>query len=225
MALTALRIIILYIFATASVRIMGKRQIGELQPAELVVTILLSEIAAIPMQDNDIPILNSVIAIMLLVSFEIISSVITMKSPKIRKVLDGNPVMIIKNGNLDEKELKRLRFTVDDLLTALRQKDVFDISKVKYAFIETNGTLSVMLNEKQSPLTADTVDINPKQVCLPALVVSDGKYVRDYYSECNMDDKKIDHILKQKKINIKDVLIMTCEKDGKTTIIEKEKKV
>ena len=133
MVLTILRIFILYVLATAAVRIMGKRQIGELQPSELVITILLSEIAAIPMQDTDIPLLNSVVAVLLLVAFEIISSVISMKSRGARRLLEGNAVTVIRDGKIDQKEIKRLRYTVDDLLTALRQKDVFDISTVGYA--------------------------------------------------------------------------------------------
>ena len=144
MVLTILRIFILYVLATAAVRIMGKRQIGELQPSELVITILLSEIAAIPMQDTDIPLLNSVVAVLLLVAFEIISSVISMKSRGARRLLEGNAVTVIRDGKIDQKEIKRLRYTVDDLLTALRQKDVFVLSDVTYAIVETNGTLSVV---------------------------------------------------------------------------------
>lgn len=128
MVLTILRIFILYVLATAAVRIMGKRQIGELQPSELVITILLSEIAAIPMQDTDIPLLNSVVAVLLLVAFEIISSVISMKSRGARRLLEGNAVTVIRDGKIDQKEIKRLRYTVDDLLTALRQR-MFLISR------------------------------------------------------------------------------------------------
>ena len=221
MALTAARIFILYILASAAVRIMGKRQIGELQPSELVVTILLSEIAVIPMQDTDIPILNSVIAVMLLVSFELILSVVTMKSVKMRRLLEGNPVMIIKNGKLDQRELKRLRFTVDDLMAALRQKDVFDISKVSFAIIETNGNLSLMLKGEESPITSKMINLKIKD-SIPFIVVSDGNFVRAYYEECNMTDKKVNAILKQNKTDINDVLIMTVDKNGSSTIIKKE---
>ena len=131
MALTIIRILFLYILANAAVRIMGKRQIGELQPTELVITILLSEIAAIPMQDTDIPILNSVVAVMLLVAFEIISSVIAMKNNKARRFLEGNSVMVIRNGIVDQRQIKRLRYTIEDLMTALRQKDVLSMRFLK----------------------------------------------------------------------------------------------
>ena len=221
MALTAVRIFLLYILATFAVRIMGKRQIGELQPSELVVTILLSEIAVIPMQDTDIPILNSVVAVMLLVSFELILSVVTMKSTRVRKLLEGNPVTIIKGGKLDQKELKRLRFTVDDLMAALRQKDVFDISKVNYAIIETNGNLSLKLKSEESPVTSKMINLQLNEN-IPFIVVSDGKYLRHYYDECDMTDKKVDEFLRRNKTPIEDVLIMTVDKSGKSLIIKKE---
>ena len=114
------RTIILYFFLTVVIRLMGKRQIAQLQPGELVITIMLSEIAAIPMQDNDTPLMNSVMAVLLLASFEIIMSVISMKSIKARNLLQGNPVVIIKDGVIDQKLIKDLRYTVDDILEALR---------------------------------------------------------------------------------------------------------
>lgn len=223
MALTIIRILFLYILANAAVRIMGKRQIGELQPTELVITILLSEIAAIPMQDTDIPVLNSVVAVMLLVAFEIISSVIAMKSNKARRFLEGNSAMVIRNGIVDQHQIKRLRYTVEDLMTALRQKDVFDISRVEYAILETNGKLSVMLKVDESALTAKSMQLQLPDPGMPCIVVSDGKFVRDYYSECGMNDKAVKKLLRSKKLNMEDVLIMTVDRDGNTVVIEKEK--
>ena len=211
MVLTILRIFILYVLATAAVRIMGKRQIGELQPSELVITILLSEIAAIPMQDTDIPLLNSVVAVLLLVAFEIISSVISMKSRGARKI--------------DQKEIKRLRYTVDDLLTALRQKDVFDISTVGYAVLETNGKLSVMLKPDENALTAKTLQLSLPDPGMPCLVVSDGKVIREHYDDCSMNDRELKRLLRAKGLTVEDVLIMTVDRDKNAVIVEKEKKV
>ena len=217
MVLTILRIFILYVLATAAVRIMGKRQIGELQPSELVITILLSEIAAIPMQDTDIPLLNSVVAVLLLVAFEIISSVISMKSRGARRLLEGNAVTVIRDGKIDQKEIKRLRYTVDDLLTALRQKDVFDISTVGYAVLETNGKLSVIPKADKAPLTPDPG--------MPCLVVSDGKVIREHYDDCSMNDRELKRLLRAKGLTVEDVLIMTVDRDKNAVIVEKEKKV
>lgn len=162
MLTTIIRTLILYLAAVFSVRLMGKRQIGELQPTELVVTILLSEIAAIPIQDNDIPLINSIVPVMLLVGFEILSSVIGIKSVRFRKINDGNPFIIIKDGVIDQKKLKALRLTVDDLLSALRQKDVFDISDVEYAVMETNGAVSILLKPEKRGVTAQDMNITIK---------------------------------------------------------------
>ena len=222
MALAAARITILYILANLAVRIMGKRQIGELQPSELVVTILLSEIASLPMQDPHMPILNSVIAVMLLVSFELISSVVTMKSKKIRTFLEGSPIMVIKNGRIDEKELKKLRFTVDDLLSALRQKDIFDISLVDYAVIETNGNLSVLLKGRELPVTASLLNLDAKD-SFPCLLICDGKVISDYFSECGMTQEKLSSLLKKDNLKAEDILIMMADRNGKTVVVKKEK--
>lgn len=225
MVLTILRIFILYVLATAAVRIMGKRQIGELQPSELVITILLSEIAAIPMQDTDIPLLNFVVAVLLLVAFEIISSVISMKSRGARRLLEGNAVTVIRDGKIDQKEIKRLRYTVDDLLTALRQKDVFDISTVGYAVLETNGKLSVMLKPDENALTAKTLQLSLPDPGMPCLVVSDGKVIREHYDDCSMNDRELKRLLRAKGLTVEDVLIMTVDRDKNAVIVEKEKKV
>ena len=129
MLTTIIRVVILYLFVSAAIRIMGKRNIGELQPTELVITLLLSEFASIPIEDNSVPLINSLIPVMILISLEIINSVISMKSTKFRNISDGNALLIIKDGKLDQKQLKKLRFSVDDVLSALRQKDVFDINE------------------------------------------------------------------------------------------------
>ena len=217
MVLTILRILILYVLATAAVRIMGKRQIGELQPSELVITILLSEIAAIPMH-------NSVVAVLLLVAFEIIGSVISMKSRSARRLLEGNAVTVIRDGRIDQKEIKRLRYTVDDLLTALRQKDVFDISTVGYAVLETNGKLSVMLKPDENALTAKTLRLSLPDPGMPCLVVSDGRVIREHYDDCDMNDRELKRLLRAKGLTVEDVLIMTVDRDKNAVIVEKEKK-
>lgn len=156
MLIALFRSAILYVFIILTVRIMGKRQIGELQPAELVVTIMLSEILVIPMQDSKIPLINTIIPVLLVVGLEILVSVLSLKSVKFRSALQGNSLLVIRNGVLDQAQLKRLRFSTDDLLEALRKKDVFDISKVQYAMVETDGTLSVLLKpEEENPTRAD----------------------------------------------------------------------
>ena len=142
MAVTLIRATILYVIIIFLIRLMGKRQIGELQPSELVITILISEIASIPMENNSVPIINSVVALFALVAYEILTSAAGLKSNKLRSVIQGHPVIVIRDGKIDAKALKKLRMTVNDLVSALRQKDVFEISQVSYAIFETNGAVS-----------------------------------------------------------------------------------
>ena len=177
MFVTLIRTIFLYFFAIVSIRVMGKRQIGELQPSDLVVTLLISQIISIPIQDTDIPLVNTMIPILLLVGFEIITSALNMKSIKFRSLMQGHPVVIINDGNLDQKLMKDLRFTIDDLLESLRQKDIFDISQVQYAIVETNGQLSVLLKPENDTITREDLKLSPAPQGYQCPVVIDGKIV------------------------------------------------
>ena len=150
MTIIILRSVIIYLFVVLAVRIMGKRQIGELNPHEFVITILISAVATIPIEESSIPLANSLIPIMVFVSLEVLESAISMKSTKFRNLVQGNPVYVIKNGNLQKEALKKLRFTGDDLLDALRQKDIFDIKEVENAIVETNGSLSIQKKDEQN---------------------------------------------------------------------------
>ena len=222
MLISFVRTGILLVVIVIAVRIMGKRQIGQLQPAELVVTILLSEIAATPMQDNDIPMLNTLVAIAVLVSLEILMSVISLKSRRARSLLQGNSVIIIRNGRVDPREMKRLRYTLDDLLEALRQKDVFDIGDVQYAIAETDGSLSVLLKPEKRTVTAEDIGIESTDNGLSCAVVMDGEIVRTGYSDCAMNDRKLDDIIKKEGLSAKEIFLLTVDKSGSYNLIRKE---
>ncbi len=223
MFVTILRVIIIYIIVVVAVRLMGKRQIGEMQPTELVITILLSEIAALPILDNSQPIINSIIAVMMLVSFEIINSVISLKSNKYRTILQGNSLIVIRYGVIDQKQLYRLRMTVDDLLESLRTQSVFDISEVEYAILETNGKLSVLLKPEKRPATAELLNIPVSDNGMPCVVAYDGKIIDDNFKECNLTMEKFYKIVNNQKVKIKEILLMTVDKNGAAAIIKKEK--
>lgn len=218
-----IRGLIIYVVIISSVRLMGKRQIGELQPSELVITILLSQIASMPLEDNETSLVKCVVAIFLLVSLEIIASVLAMKSRKFRMILQGNSVLVIKDGKIVQKNMRLIRFSVDDLIEALRLKDVFDISTVDYAYIETNGAMSVLLKGENEPVTFSAIGMEKEKEAVPCLVISDGKIVRREFDVCNLTDEKLFGVLRKNNINEKDVLLMTYSADGKTNIIPKEK--
>lgn len=216
------RTLILLVVVVLAVRIMGKRQIGQLQPAELVVTILLSEIAATPMQDNDIPMLNTIIAIFVLISVEILMSVLSMKSLKMRSILQGNPVIVIKKGKIDRKQMERLRFTLDDLLEALRQKDVFDISQVDYAVAETDGSLSVLLKSKNQTVTNGDMNIQKEDNGMPTVIVMDGKIALSGAKESGIDEEKLKKLIKKTGLKTEEIYLMTVDGAGNTVVLKKE---
>lgn len=222
MLITLCRTVILYILVLLTFRILGKRQVGELQPADLVITLLLSEILVIPMQDTQIPLINTFIPVLVLIGLEILISVISIKSIKFRNLLQGNSLIVIRNGILDQKQLKRLRFTVDDLMEALRKKDVFDIAEVQYAIVETDGTLSILLKPPYRTPQAQALHAQEEDNGIPCVVISDGRVIQSDFKECGMSPKKLQNLLTSKKIEVKNIMLMTVDKSGNTNIIKKD---
>lgn len=220
MIITITRTIVLYIFVTLGIRLMGKRQIGEMQPNELVITLLISEIAAIPLQDTSQPILNGVVAIFMLVILEIIISVITMKSLYVRKIMNGKSAVIIKNGVIDQNMMRQVRMTVLDLVELLRGQDVFDISTVAYAVLEVNGNLSVLLKSSEQPVTVKDIDIKKEKATLPLPVISDGKIIRESLDALEISEEDIKSTVKKSSTDIKDVFLMTMDRYGETSLIK-----
>ena len=222
MIITITRTIILYIFVTLGIRLMGKRQIGEMQPNELVVTLLISEIAAIPLQDMSQPILNGVVAIFMLVILEILISVISMKSLFMRKIMNGKSAVIIKNGVIDQQMMKSVRMTVLDLVELLRGQDVFDISTVAFAVLEVNGNLSVLLKSSEQPATAADLNVKKDKALLPLPVISDGKIIKESLEAIGTDEGAVRKMLKGD--NVSDIFLMTMDRDGNHSIIKQRKK-
>lgn len=146
MLVTIVRTVILYVVIILAMRIMGKRQVGDMQPGDLVVSLLISEIAAMPIEDVNKPMINGLIAVFMLVFLETVLSLVSLKSGKARRAINGRPAIVINRGRVDQSALRRLRMTTDDLLEGLRQEGIFDLTTVQYAIIETNGQLSVLKN-------------------------------------------------------------------------------
>lgn len=168
------RTVILYILIIAGIRLMGKRQVGELEPSELVLSLIIADLAAVPMQDYGIPLITGIVPILTLMSLTMILSVLTMKSVAFRAVLCGRPSIIIRDGLVDQREMHRNRLTVDELLEELRSKGYTDPSVVKYAILETNGQLSILPYANQKPPTARQLKVETQENGLPLVVISDG---------------------------------------------------
>lgn len=219
---TLVRTAVLYFFVTFAIRIMGKRQIGDMQPNELVITLLISEIAAIPLQDVNQPILNGIAAVSILIVLEITVSVLSMKFFLIRKLVSGNSIVLIKDGVLDQKALKQVRLTIIELTELLRGQNVFDISEVAFAILEVNGNLSVVTKTQYRPLqVSDIPDLNSTKATLPLTVISDGKIIKDSLTLLGITKQQLYKLCGQKKI--KDIFLMTLDGSGNKTLYLKEK--
>lgn len=216
-----IRTAIIYILVTFGIRLMGKRQIGDMQPNELVVTLLISEIAAIPLQDMEQPVFIGVLAIFSLVIIEIFISVLSMKSYSVRKLINGKSVIVIKDGVIDQKAMKSVRMTVLDLVELLRSQEIFDISTVSFAVLEVNGSLSVLLKSSAKPVTAKDLDLPPEDTSLPLPVISDGMIIEQSLQFLQISKKRLEKTLNKNKIKAKDVFLMMMDSDGKENIIKR----
>ena len=223
MITTILRTIILYAFVTFAIRVMGKRQIGDMQPNELVITLLISEIVAIPLQDISQPILSGIVAIFMLIILEIIMSVLSMKSFYVRKFMNGKSVVIIKNGVVDQDAMKSVRMTVLDLVEQLRGQNVFDISTVAFAVLEVNGTLSVLLKRAEQTVTAKDMGINKPKEVLPLPVISDGKILSDSLRALKITENDVNKKLKANNTTAQNVFLMTLDRFDNICLIKKGK--
>lgn len=203
-------------------RVMGKRQIGELNPQELVITILISAVATVPLENNGMPLANSLIPIAIFISFEIINSTLSMKSIKFRALIKGKPRFIIKDGKIQQGELTKLRFTIDDLTDAVRQAGVFDISQVANAIVETNGVVSVQKKSEYAPLTPKDVGIKMEDAEVPITAIVDGKAVADCFGNVNIDENEAKLIAISNGEQPQNILVMTIKNDGTAYIVAKE---
>ena len=222
MAVPLLRTLILYCAVIAAVRLMGKRQIGELDPSELVVTILVSDLAAVPMQDLGIPMVAGLIPIATLIVLEILLSFLALKSRLFRRLINGQPAIIIRGGQLDIKKLRQMRLTTDEVIETLRKQNVSSVSDVKYGVIEPDGSLSVVLKQPQQQVTAEMLGLTPKDTGLPLVVVSDGKLVNRSLQLLHLDPRDIENRLKNQSIALSDVFLMTLDDCGNTFLQRKE---
>ena len=222
MIISVIRTILLYIFIITSIRIMGKRQISELQTSELVITFLLSDIAAIPMQDNDQSMVSGIVPLLVLVICEIVISVLMLKHTRLRKLICGKPVIVINNGKVDQKAMEKLRMSAEDLFKELRQKDVFHIEDVDYAIVETNGKMSILKKASCDFVTAKQLGVNTNNEGIQTVIVSDGQIAESSLEFCHLDKNWLKGILKLENTKLQEIFIMTADKGKHYRIIKSE---
>ncbi len=210
------RTLILYIIVVLVMRIMGKRQIGQLQPFELVVAIMISELAAVPMQNTGIPILSGIIPIVTLLAAQIIMSYLAIKSQRARALICGKPTILIENGKIIESNLKKEFCNLNDLLEQLRIKNVPNISDVEYAILETNGQLSVIPKSQKRAVTPADMSVQTEYEGLPLDLIIDGQIVSKNLEKASLDEDWLRAQLAQKGLgSLKDVLFASIDTSGR----------
>ncbi len=218
MFISLIRTLILYFSIIIVFRCMGKRQIGQLQPSELILAIMVSDIATVPMESTGKPLLSGIIPIVTLMFAEITLSYLSQKSEKFRKILTGSASLIISKGKIDIKELKRLRVNIDDLSEELRMNGYSSVAEIEYAILETNGEISIIPKSNVRPLCADDINISPKKATLHKNIIKDGKIEQNNLKEIGKDISWIDKIINKEKTTIKDVFLMSS--DGETYFLQ-----
>lgn len=215
------RAALLYILIIFALRLMGKRQLGELQPTELVITILISNIASLPIEDPSIPMVMGIIPIFVLVAFELIVSNLSLKNRAFRKFISGNPIVIIQDGVLNQSALHELRFSIDDLMESLREQNIFNLSDVHYAIVETTGKVSVLQKFEAQTTTPDMFGLKGQDKNPPVLLISDGKLIKENLNESHVSKSWLETILKQEHIKISEVFLMTVDQQQDYHLIRK----
>ncbi len=222
MLIVFIRAILLYILIIFSIRLMGKRQLGELAPSELVVTILVSNIATLPIEDINIPLVMGVIPILTLVCLDVLMSLVTLKFRSVRKLVSGSAKIIISDGKIDQAMLKELRFSTDDVMESLRGMQIFDISQVQYAIVETTGKISAYLKDDYQTVTNERFSHKSPQNP-PTLLIDNGVLIKGALKEIHKTIGWLDDVLRQEKMKLCDVFYMSADKKGRYTLIKKEK--
>ena len=219
-----IRTVILYLFIIIGMRLMGKRQIGELEPSELVLTMMISDLAAVPMQDFGIPLLSGLLPILTLLALSLLLSQLSLRSLRLRALICGTPAVLIRNGVLQQAAMRRNRYTIDELMEELREQGFSRVEDVKYAVLENSGQLTVFPWTAQQPPTAEQLGLDLKDdVTLPVVLINDGRLIRRNLTACGRDEAWLRKQLSRQKIaSPKEVFLLTLDEQGQVFCVRKE---
>ncbi len=223
MFIALFRTVVLYLLIILGIRLMGKRQVGELEPSELVFTLLIADLAAVPMQDFGIPLITGVVPIVTLLCVTLLISLLTMRSIKFRSILCGKPSIVVDNGKLCQKEMEKNRFTLDELSEELRVQGVSDLRTVRYAILETNGQLTVLLKAAETPVTAAQMGLKPQEPGLATWIISDGRLMSENLKRRGLNDEWLAKQLAQNHVkHVKEVFALSVDEQGRVYFAKKE---
>lgn len=219
MFIVLIRTIFLYALVILVIRLMGKRQIGELQPYEFVITIMISDLAALPMQDTRLPLILGIIPIITLLFIKTVLSIVQLKSQKARKILEGEPCILIARGKINFETLRKQQINLDELMEEIRLAGYFDLSEIEFGILENNGQMSFLTSDKSNKDSSNNKtnnkgnEVKPQ---LPVIYILDGKINKNALTSCGKTDDWVKSELKKHNINsIKNVLIAMTDTNGK----------
>lgn len=219
-----IRVLILYLVVLVALRLMGKREVGQLQPHELVVTMMIADLASVPMQDIGIPLFHGIVPILALLLSQIVLSYINIKSGWIRKIMCGEPTVLIQKGKIMEDRLKKQRYTIDGLLEELRVNGIFSLDEIEYAILETSGQISVIKKPEKESVTREDMNVQGTYIGYPRAIIIDGAYIDKNLEIMGLTQEKVDKYLKTQKVEYKDIFILTYDENNKFFLQKKDNK-
>lgn len=223
MVIAVARTVILYLIIIVGIRLLGKHQVGELEPSEFVLALIIADIASVPMQDYGIPLLMGIIPIVTLLCLSMLLSLLTMKSLRVRALLSGVPSILIRNGRVDQKEMRRTRMTLDELLEELRLQGYTDPSLIRYAILETNGQLSLLPYAQEKPPSAKDLAVPVDDAGLPLVLINDGRLISGNLRRRGLDENWLNKRLAEYRVKSpREVFLLTVDEQGETYFIRKE---
>lgn len=221
MLVSLIRSFFLYVILIVVIRLMGKRQLGQMEASEFVVTMLVADLAAVPMQDPGIPLLAGLVPILIVLFMELILSALSYYSITMRKLFCGKPVILMENGQILQENLKKTRITPDELTELLREKEIIDLTTVKYAILEANGQLSALVYPEYQPVSHMDIKTKTAPLELPITIISGGKILYENLRLLGQDEQWLNKLLKQHGCSIKSVYLLTVEPSGKVYLAVK----
>jgi len=220
--LSYIRTVVLYLVLIGVIRLLGKRQLGQMEPSEIVVTMLVADLASIPMQDGAIPLLSGLVPILTVLGLELLLSYLSMRSIRFRKILCGKPVILIENGKILQQNLRRTQVTMDELTSHLRLKDVLDVQTVQFAILETNGDLSVFPFPSERPANAGEAKVKTKQQHLPVTILSDGRLLHENLKKAKKDGAWLRRVLEARGATVEGTWLLTVDDGGNMYYVPRE---
>ncbi|MGI6319000.1 MAG: DUF421 domain-containing protein [Firmicutes bacterium] len=216
------RTLLIYLSVLFVMRLMGKREVGQLSTFDLVVAIMIAEVAVFPLEDLAVPLYAGLVPMLVLVSAEVLLSYLCLKFKALRRIVDGCPSVLIFRGEIMDREMRRQRYNINDLMGQLREKNVFNISDVEYAILETTGELTVMVKSTKRPVTLEDLNITPSHEVIPVPLVLDGEVIQENLDYLNLSHSWLEGEFKKRNLTVKDALYAGMDSQGNLFISKKQ---